>query len=55
MCIRDRTRSLIKAYGPGFIQSIPQTIIICDKTATYLEDGVFRADVLKRALDELCS
>jgi len=50
----DVTRSLISAYGPGFIQSIPQTIIICDRTATYLEDGVFSADVLKRALDELC-
>lgn len=51
----DVTRSLVKAYGPGFIQSIPQTIIICGKTATYLEDGVFNADVLKKAADELCS
>lgn len=51
----DATRSLINAYGPGFIQSIPQTIIICGKTATYLEDGVFSADTLKRAADELCS
>ena len=51
----DVTRSLINAYGPGFIQSIPQTVIICDKTATYLEDGVFKADNLKKALDSLCS
>jgi thiol-disulfide isomerase/thioredoxin len=51
----DVTRSLVSAYGPGFIQSIPQTIIICNKTATYLEDGVFSADTLKRAIDELCS
>jgi thiol-disulfide isomerase/thioredoxin len=51
----DVTRSLIQAYGPGFIQSIPQTIIICGKSATYLEDGVFGADTLKRATDELCS
>jgi thiol-disulfide isomerase/thioredoxin len=49
------TRSLVNAYGPGIIQSIPQTIIICGKTATYLEDGVFKADVLKKAADELCS
>lgn len=49
------TRSLVNAYGPGFIQSIPQTIIICGKTATYLEDGVFTADTLKQAADELCS
>ncbi|PWR73532.1 redoxin domain-containing protein [Methanospirillum stamsii] len=51
----DVTRSLVNAYGPGFVQSIPQTIIICGKTATYLEDGVFSADVLKRATDELCT
>jgi len=51
----DVTRSLVNAYGPGFIQSIPQTIIICGKTATYLEDGVFSADTLKKAADELCS
>lgn len=51
----DVTRSLVNAYGPGVIQSIPQTIIICGKTATYLEDGVFSADTLKKAADELCS
>ncbi|MDD3573615.1 TlpA family protein disulfide reductase [Methanospirillum sp.] len=51
----DVTRSLINAYGLGFIQSIPQTIVICDKTATYLEDGVFKADTLKKALDSICS
>ena len=51
----DVTRSLVNAYGPGFIQSIPQTIIICDKTATYLEDGVFSADVLRKATGELCN
>lgn len=51
----DVTRSLVNAYGPSFALSIPQTIIICGKTATYLEDGVFDADTLKRAADELCS
>ncbi|MDD1723938.1 MAG: peroxiredoxin family protein [Methanospirillum sp.] len=49
----DVTRSLVNAYGPGFALEIPQTIIITGKTATYLEDGVFTADTLKRAADEL--
>ena len=50
----DVTRSLVSAYGPSIALSIPQTIIICGKTATYLEDGVFSADTLKKAADELC-
>lgn len=49
----DVTRSLVAAYGPGFALEIPQTIIITGKTATYLEDGVFGADTLKEAADEL--
>ena len=50
----DVSRSLVSAYGPGIALSIPQTIIMCGKTATYLEDGVFGADTLKKAADELC-
>lgn len=47
------TRSLVSAYGPRFALEIPQTIIISNTTATYLGDGVFSADTLKKAANDL--
>lgn len=50
----DVTRSLVAAYGPGFALEIPQTIIICGKTASHLGSGVYDARTLEKAAKELC-
>jgi len=50
----DVTRSLVAAYGPGFALEIPQTIIICGKTASHLGSGVYDARTLEKAALELC-
>ena len=50
----DVTRSLVAAYGPGFAFEIPQTIIICGKTASHLGSGVYDARTLEKAAQDLC-
>jgi thiol-disulfide isomerase/thioredoxin len=47
------TKSLVSAYGPRFALEIPQTIIVSNKTARYLGSGVYGADTLKKAVDDL--
>ena len=48
------TRSLMKTVGPQIIQTLPQTVIICNKSVTYIGDGVFPEKRLDTILSELC-
>ena len=48
------TRSLMKTVGPQIIQTLPQTVIICNKSVTYIGDGVFPEKRLNTILSELC-
>lgn len=51
----EMTRSLIKTVGDQIVRSLPQTIIICNKSVTYVGDGVFPEQKLRKILSELCS
>lgn len=48
------TRSLIDTFGNQIIQSLPQTIVICNKSVTYVGNGVFPEAKLKKILAEIC-
>jgi len=48
------TRGLIQTVGPRVVQSLPQTLIICNKKITYVGDGAFPEAKLKSILSELC-
>ncbi|WP_319579652.1 redoxin domain-containing protein [uncultured Methanospirillum sp.] len=50
----DLTRGLIQTVGPRVVQSLPQTLIICNKKVTYVGDGAFPEAKLKSILSELC-
>lgn len=50
----EMTRSLMNTVGNEIIRSLPQTIIICNKSATYIGDGVFQEQKLKGILSEIC-
>lgn len=50
----DLTRGLIQTVGPRVVQSLPQTLIICNKKVTYVGDGAFPESKLKSILAELC-
>lgn len=50
----DLTRSLIRTVGQQVVQTLPQTIIVCNKTVTYIGDGVFPEAKLRSILSELC-
>ncbi len=50
----DMTRSLIQSAGTKIVQSLPQTLIVCNKKVTYVGDGVFPEAKLKTILTELC-
>jgi thiol-disulfide isomerase/thioredoxin len=50
----EMTRSLMDTIGDQIIRSLPQTIIICNKSVTYIGDGVFAESRLETILSELC-
>ncbi len=50
----ELTKGLIQTVGPRVVQSLPQTLIICNKKITYVGDGAFPEAKLKSILSELC-
>jgi hypothetical protein len=50
----DLTKGLIQTVGPRVVQSLPQTLIVCNKKVTYVGDGAFPEAKLKEILSELC-
>lgn len=50
----ELTKGLVQTVGPRVVQSLPQTLIICNKKITYVGDGAFPEDKLKLILSELC-
>jgi len=50
----EMTRSMINAFGTQIVQSLPQTIVICNKSVTYIGDGVFPEANLKKIISEVC-
>ncbi|HWQ68105.1 MAG TPA: redoxin family protein [Methanospirillum sp.] len=51
----DFSRSLMKTLGSQIIQSIPQTVIICNESVTYIGDGAFPEGKLRTILSQICS
>lgn len=51
----DMTRSLVKTFGTRIVQSLPQTIVISNKSVAYIGDGVFVEGKLKTIIEELPS
>lgn len=50
----EDTRSLIDTFGTRIIISLPQTVIICNNTALYVGDGVYREEHLKEKIRSTC-
>lgn len=50
----EDTRSLIDTFGTRIIISLPQTVIICNNTAIYVGDGVYREEHLKEIIESAC-
>ena len=50
----EDTRSLIDTFGTRIIISLPQTVIICNNTALYVGDGVYRKEHLKEIIHSSC-
>jgi len=48
------TRSLMDTVGDQIVRSLPQTIIICNTSVTYIGDGVFSENSLESILSEIC-
>ncbi len=48
------TRSLMDTVGDQIVQSLPQTIVICNKSITYVGDGVYPEAKLGTILSKLC-
>ncbi len=48
------TRSLMDTVGDQVVRSLPQTIIICNTSVTYIGDGVFSEERLDSILTEIC-
>lgn len=48
------TRSLMNTVGDQIIRTLPQTVIICNKSVTYIGDGVFPEKKLDTILTQLC-
>jgi thiol-disulfide isomerase/thioredoxin len=51
---QDMTRSLIQTLGTQIVASLPQTMVVCNKSVTYIGDGVFPEAELKTILKKLC-
>nr|WP_319537445.1 redoxin family protein [uncultured Methanospirillum sp.] len=52
---KEFTQSLIQTVGTQVVQSLPQTIIISNSSATYIGDGVFPEKKLESILSQLPS
>jgi len=50
----EDTRSLIDTFGTRIIISLPQTVIVCNNTALYVGDGVYREEHLKEIIQSAC-
>lgn len=50
----EDTRSLIDTFGTRIIISLPQTVIICNNTAIYVGDGVYREEQLREIIQSAC-
>jgi thiol-disulfide isomerase/thioredoxin len=50
----DMTRSLITMFGTQIIQSLPQTVVVCNKSVVLIGDGVFPEARLQAILNEVC-
>ncbi|MFH0966504.1 MAG: redoxin family protein [Methanobacteriota archaeon] len=50
----DMTRSLMKTFGNQIVASLPQTLVVCNKSVTYIGDGAFPEAKLKEILTEVC-
>jgi thiol-disulfide isomerase/thioredoxin len=50
----EMTRSLMDTVGDQIIRSLPQTIVICNKSITYVGDGVYPEEKLGTILSQLC-
>lgn len=48
------TRSLMETVGDQIVLSLPQTVIICNRTVTYVGDGAFPEKTLETILKQLC-
>jgi thiol-disulfide isomerase/thioredoxin len=48
------TRSLIDTFGIQIIRSLPQTMVICNKSITYIGDGAFSEEKLQMILSTVC-
>lgn len=48
------TRSLMETVGYQVVSSLPQTVIICNRTVVYIGDGVYPASRLDQILAEIC-
>ena len=49
----EMTESLIDTLGTQIIQSLPQTIVVYNKSVVYIGDGVFPAEKLKVIIPEI--
>ena len=50
---KEFTQSLIQTVGAQVVQSLPQTVIIKNKSVTYIGDGVFPEEKLESILSQL--
>ena len=52
---KELTRGLVGTFGTGFALELPQTVIVCNRTVNHMGSGLFRAQILKSALSQVCS
>lgn len=50
----EMTRDMMKTLGNQIVASLPQTIVVCNKSITYIGDGVFPETKLKTIMADLC-
>lgn len=52
---KELTRGMVGTFGTGFALELPQTVIVCNYTVNHIGSGLFRAQILKSALSQVCS